>query len=255
MTVEADEQRSDVFYADFYRAGGWPYSYRKEAHWHRRHLVKRFGLRRGMRILEVACGNGMHTDMLNRMGFDCVGVDRSRTGIAWARNHYPGSRYYCEDLRDMTFEPGGFDMVLARGCSHYHYDLLSPKCIETTTTLIRYLKPGGVFVMIIRTNLSGKREPDEIWHNTLDDYRRHFSRSGLEHSVDFVDGMAICALYASPLPTRSRQRSRESFWTREQRGKGTSLIVDNLKKRGWGGWFTCLRHALPWGWHSLFPRR
>ena len=80
--VQADPARGDSVYNEFYAKGGWKYSLWKEYWWHRRNIVRRFGLRSGMRILEVACGNGFHTNLLRRMGFNATGVDRSPAGIA-----------------------------------------------------------------------------------------------------------------------------------------------------------------------------
>lgn len=196
MIGEPDPARGDAFYEQFYQTGGWRYSFWREFLWHRKHLVKRFGLRRGMRILEVACGTGFHTDLLNRMGFHCIGVDRSRAGIEWAQTHHPRSTYCCCDIEDeLPVEKESFDAVLARGCSHYHYDLLTDKALNTTGLLMEYLRPGGVFVMIVLTNLSGSRGPDKVWHNTLDDYRRHFGSFGSKFSVDWVKGVAVCGLW------------------------------------------------------------
>ncbi len=198
MAGEINEERGEVFYKDWYKTGGWKYSFWKEFWWHRRHVVKRFGLKCGGRMLEIACGSGFHTNLFNRMGFDCVGVDRSEAGIEWARTRYPRQRYYACDFRDMPFALASFDIVLARGFSFYHYDLTSPEALGATATLMRYLKPGGVFVMIIVSDLSGRREPDQIWHNTLEDYRRHFSSFGKKWSVGWVEGTALCGLYNEP---------------------------------------------------------
>ena len=203
MAGEINEERGQAYYSEHYQSGGWKYSFWKEYFWHRRHVLKRFGLKRGMRMLEVACGNGFHTDVFNRMGLDCIGVDRSQAGIEWATAHYPRWTYHCRNLWEMEFTPESFDVILARGLSHYHYDLQCGTALDTTETLIRYLKPGGVFIMIILTNLSGSREPNKVWHNTLDDYRGHFSSFGLEHSVEWVNGMAICAIHRAPEPQAS----------------------------------------------------
>lgn len=195
LSLEADPQRTDAHYDEFYRDGGWRYSFWREYLWHRRHVVKRFGLRRGNRILEAACGNGYHTNLLRLMGFDCVGVDRSRVGIAWAREHFPRCVYHCGDITgELPLDPRSFDAVLARGCSHYHYDLMSRQALTTTKRLMEYLKPGGVFIIVIVTDLSGRREPEKIWQNTLDDYKRHLSSFGARWSLTWVNGTAICGL-------------------------------------------------------------
>lgn len=200
IATEADPTRGDAVYNEFYSRGGWKYSTWKEFWWHRRHLVKRFGLRRGMTIMEVGCGNGFHTNLFNRMGFRCVGLDRSPRGIAWARKHFPRSTYYCCDINDdLPVDRESFDVVFARGCSDYHYDLMRERPLATTKRLMQFVKPGGVFVMIIVTDRSGRRDPDKVWHNRIEDYQEHFSSFGLKWSVDWAEGMAICALYNEPL--------------------------------------------------------
>ncbi len=200
-----NQQRGDAFYDRFYANGGWQYSFWREFWWHRRHVFKRFRLRRGMRLLEAACGNGFHTDLFRRMGVDSVGVDRSPSGIEWARKHHPRSQYVCCDLREMPFEPASFDVVLARGCSFYHYDLFTDEALGTTSLLLRYLKSGGVFIMIIVTDRSGRRDADQVWQNTLDDYHRHFAAFNRPYSVDWVDGMAVCGLFHAPSERPSSQ--------------------------------------------------
>lgn len=197
VTTQADPDRGDAFYTRFYADGGWRYGFLREWWWLRRNVVKRFGLVRGMRVLEVACGAGFHTHVLNRMGFHCIGVDRNRAAIDWAQRKHPRWTYHCADLADLLPDhAGAFDAVLARGCSHYHYDLASAQALETTGTLLRYLKPGGAFIMAIATDLSGRRPDGKIWNNTLDDYRRHFGSFGLRYDVAWVKGMAVCGIFA-----------------------------------------------------------
>lgn len=206
MAGELNDERGISFYDEFYKTGGWKYSLWREYWWHRRNLVKRFRLKRGMRLLEVACGSGFHTQLFSRMGFRCDGIDRSEAGIAWAKQHYHRPTYHCCTLDEMPFEPHSFDVIVARGCSHYHYDLSDQAALDATATIARYLKPGGVFAMIILTDLSGRREPGTVWQNTLDDYREHFNSFGKQWSVDWVDGMAICELRNIPLAATSVQQ-------------------------------------------------
>ncbi|MBU0718195.1 MAG: class I SAM-dependent methyltransferase, partial [Planctomycetes bacterium] len=105
----------------------------------------------------------------------------------------------CDITEGLPFPPASFDAVLARGCSHYHYDLQSEQALETTSMIMSYLRPGGLFVMVIVTDLSGRREPGKIWQNKIEDYRRHFSSFDRRWSVDWVSGTAICGLWNTPL--------------------------------------------------------
>ncbi len=190
-------------YESFFADGGWKYSFWREWWWHRRHLIRRFGIPRGARVLEAACGSGFHTHLFNRMGLNCVGVDRSETGIRWAREYYPGHKYYCADVRrPLPVPPESFDVVVTRGCGLYHYDLADPNVHETTRCLMRYVRPGGLFVLIIVTDLSGRKPSTGIWQNTLDDYRNHFAAFTSRYTVDWHGGVAICGAWKTESTVR-----------------------------------------------------
>ncbi len=208
MIVESNETKGDLFYEEFYKKGGWSYSYWREYWWHRKQIVKRFGLRRGMSLLDAGCGNGFHTHLFKRMGFQSVGVDRSRAGIEWAKKHYPETIYHCCDLFDMPFAHNSFDVVLARGLSHYHYNLAGRKAITATAELLRFVKPGGLFSLVIITDLSGRKPVDDVWQNTLADYRKHMSLFSDEYQVDWYKGMAICSCRKEAEPVGA-QTTRE----------------------------------------------
>lgn len=186
-----------TFYDRFYAAGGWRYSRVREWWWHRRHFVRRFQLSRGMRLLEVACGMGFHTDLFCRMGFDCAGVDACETAIRLAKERFSGRAFHLADARGvLPFDMNTFDVIVTRGCSLYHYDLSTQPPRDMTANLLRYVKPGGIFVLMIATDLSGRREPGQIWHNQLDDYRAHFGAFDRPCTVDWHKGMAICSVRA-----------------------------------------------------------
>lgn len=94
----------------------------------------------------------------------------------------------------MPLLENNFEVVLTRGCSSYHYNLMDPTSMETTRCLLRFLVPGGRFILIIVSDLSGRRDPDKVWQNTIDDYRRHFASFAGDHTVDWVNGIVIGSL-------------------------------------------------------------
>jgi hypothetical protein len=49
-----------------------------------------------------------------------------------------------------------------------------------------------LFVLIIVSDLSGRRDPVKIWQNRLEDYRRHFVEFDADCSVDWHRGVVIC---------------------------------------------------------------
>jgi SAM-dependent methyltransferase len=197
MTQTAEHSFYDTFYAE----GGWRYQLWREWWWHRRHVQRRFGLRRGMTMLEIACGMGFHTDLFNRMGFRCVGLDACSTAIELARARYPRRTFHLCDARgDLPFEEGSFDVVITRGCSLYHYDLNSPATVATTPNLMRYLRVGGRFILVIVSDLSGRRDPGSVWQNRLDDYRAHFGQFDPQCTVDWHAGVVIASAVRRDTP-------------------------------------------------------
>jgi SAM-dependent methyltransferase len=147
-----------------------------------------------MRMLEVACGMGFHTDLFNRMGFRCVGLDACATAIQIARSHYPLREFHLCDARgDLPMEESSFDVIITRGCSLYHYDLTSPTTLGVTPNLMRYLRPGGRFVLVIVSDLSGRCAPGGVWQNRMDDYRAHFNRFDPECTVDWHTGVVVAS--------------------------------------------------------------
>jgi SAM-dependent methyltransferase len=86
--------------------------------WHklRRHVVQRVGLRKGSRVLEVACGQGYHVDALRRMGFDVMGVDLSAGAIEFAQRVFPDSSFrHLDAAARMPFDDASFDLVCRTG--------------------------------------------------------------------------------------------------------------------------------------------
>lgn len=182
-------------YDAFYAQGGWKYHTLREWLWHRRQFVRRFNLKKNMRMLEVACGMGFHTNLFCRMGFDCIGTDICDTAIRLARYRYPNRIFRLADATgELPAEKGELDVIVTRGCSLYHYDLQAPKTVSATENFIQYLAPKGRFVLIIATDLSGRRDAGKIWQNRMSDYESHFAGFDLPFSVDWYKGMAICSL-------------------------------------------------------------
>ncbi len=181
-------------YDSFYASGGWKYSILTEWFWHKRHMVKRFKLRKGCSMLEVACGTGFHTDLFCRMGFNCIGLDSCETAIEIAKKSYPKRIFHeCDVRKELPLNEASLDVVVTRGCSLYHYDLAASATIETTAHLMKYLVPGGRFILMIVSDLSGSREPGRVWQNKLSDYHAHFDHFGGDCTVNWHKGMVIAS--------------------------------------------------------------
>ena len=66
------------------------------------------------RILELGCGNGSTSDKLAQMGYQVIGVDPSRQGIAIARAQFPNCHFEIGSAYDdLAARFGTFDAVIS----------------------------------------------------------------------------------------------------------------------------------------------
>jgi SAM-dependent methyltransferase len=104
---------------------------------------------RGMRVLDLACGDGHYTRELARRGASVVGVDISPEMVRLAReaeSRSPlGIEYHCADAASLP-ALGNFDLVTAAYLLHYAPDLetLRRMCVNIADCL----QQGGRFVAI-----------------------------------------------------------------------------------------------------------
>ncbi len=108
-------------------------------------LVDALGLAPGMRVLDIGCGPGRHSLALARLGIECVGIDRSETFVALARDAAPREQlpvtFEVVDVRDLAYD-SEFDaaICLCQG----GFGLLGGE--ESAALLARFarsLRPGG----------------------------------------------------------------------------------------------------------------
>ena len=94
-------------------------------------------IRRGGRVLDVACGHGRHLRYLSSLGFAVVGVDRDEAALVALRG-IGGVEIRVADIEagPWPFAPGGFDGVVV---THFLHRPLFPD-------LVGALRPGGVLI-------------------------------------------------------------------------------------------------------------
>jgi len=182
-----DEPKKRGHYDRFYADGGWEYSLREERRKLKKWVVRTAGWKRRHHVLEIGCGMGLQARILSDLGLTVTAVDASAVGIEQAIARHGGKKgleYVCADLANWAPE-GPLDGVYCRGMSWFHYELLgvNKKRIDVPAQLDRmfgWLKPGGVFVLEITTDFSGRKGgPGRVVHdNRLEDYLRLFEPRG-----------------------------------------------------------------------------
>ena len=102
-------------------------------------------LKRGMRVLDVGCGNGYTAGQFLDRGCEVVGIDLSEEGIALARASYPGARF--------EILPADDDLLANLGCQHFDL-VVSTEVVEHLYAPRAYvagcfkaLRPGGCLVL------------------------------------------------------------------------------------------------------------
>jgi ubiquinone/menaquinone biosynthesis C-methylase UbiE len=103
--------------------------------------VRLMGLKPGARVADLGCGSGVFSDLLQRAGYDCVGIDISPKLIALGRRNYPNVEFVEGDVERLPFRAADFDGVLLSGLVHHFPD--PSRC---AAEVFRVLRPGGRFV-------------------------------------------------------------------------------------------------------------
>ncbi len=93
---------------------------------------------RGLRMLDLGCGDGPLTKELENRGADVIGVDASPAMIEKAKEL--GLNVAVMDARELTFE-NEFDAIFSNATLHW----VKPPELAVAG-VARALKPGGIFV-------------------------------------------------------------------------------------------------------------
>ena len=111
-------------------------------------LVKRIGLQRGQKVLDLGCGDGTTALPAARLGADVLGIDIARNLVEAARK-----RAEEEGLSNIRFQEG--DATDLRGIPDKSFDLtmsifgamFAPRPFDVAREMVRVTKPGGRVVM------------------------------------------------------------------------------------------------------------
>lgn len=112
-------------------------------------VLKKFGLRGGMSVVELGSGPGIVTDLLLRRfpGITTTSVELREEEADRARNYlrsrgHEGFRVLQADIRDTGLPADAFDFAYARLVFRY-----LPDARGAAREILRILKPGGVLVI------------------------------------------------------------------------------------------------------------
>ena len=105
-------------------------------------MYKKIPPLKGKRVLCVGCGTGEECDYIHSLGVkEVVGIDISKSLIAYAQKSYPSLDFRVMDMEKMNFPVNSFDFVYSSLALHY-----VKNWSKTLTNVYKILKPGGLFL-------------------------------------------------------------------------------------------------------------
>ena len=142
-------------------------------------LFQENGIRDGL-VLDLGCGTGKLTRLMEQKGYDMIGVDNSFEMLDIARETASENiLYLMQDMRE--FELYGTVRAIYSACDSVNYILEEEELLEVFKLVNNYLDPGGIFVFDINSsfkyyNLLGentfaetRKEGSFIWENYFDE--------------------------------------------------------------------------------------
>ena len=129
------------YYDDIYAAAGK--NYRLEARLLRK-LIRRFKTSPGKRLLDTACGTGIHAGLLSDH-FTVEGLDLDTGMLAIARKNYPGLRFHEGDITAIQL-PGKYDVITCLFSAIGHVRTRA-RLRAAIRSMAAHLVPGGVLII------------------------------------------------------------------------------------------------------------
>ena len=111
-------------------------------------LVKRIGIQKGMKVLDVGCGDGTTAVPAAKLGADVLGVDIARNLVEAgnkraAEQRLSNVKFQEDDATHLDGVPDkSFDLVMS-----IFGGMFAPKPPEVAKEMVRVTKPGGRIVM------------------------------------------------------------------------------------------------------------
>ena len=137
-------------------------------------------------ILDVGCGDGRHTILIERNGGRAIGIDLSKNMIEEARSLYPDGDFRKMDMRRLLFDNNSFEGIWASG-SIYH--VTKSEARKVIREFRRVLKVDGVVAVNFKLGSGEGMEanpksysgsPRYFAYYTRDEMKDMFSSFGFE---------------------------------------------------------------------------
>lgn len=112
-------------------------------------ILKEEGIKDGL-ALDLGCGTGKMTRLMDQAGYDMIGLDTSLDMLQIARENSPEDiLYLLQDMRE--FELYGTVGAVISVCDSLNYILEEEELADVFSLVRNYLDPGGLFIFDMNT--------------------------------------------------------------------------------------------------------
>ena len=133
--------KSANYYDEIYTSMGKDYAAEaRKAH----QIIKKYKRASGKRLLDIACGTGLHADKFSRR-YQVEGLDLDPAMISVARKNYPTIKFHCGDMTNFNLHRQ-FDVIVCL-FSSMGYVKSKTRLFQSIKTMSRHLAPGGVLLV------------------------------------------------------------------------------------------------------------
>jgi len=138
-------------------------------------IIKKTGIAKNTCILDVGCGQGHFSYLFNKYGMRVLGIDLSKTGVHYAKQHYVGEGLSFAVCNAYAIPVSTkYDCVFLRSFSLYNTQNID-QIRDITKHLFGYLKKDGLFIFCYNVNYSKKKQSDKWRFHGLNDIKQYFS--------------------------------------------------------------------------------
>ena len=150
-------------------------------------LIRNLSLKKGERVLDIACGQGFFSRELYKQGAEVSGVDISKKLIKIAEKNSPRQIYFhSTNVSTMPmFENNYFDKVV---CKSVLYTFTRDEQRRILKEFYRILKPGGKIVI---------SNPSKNWHPVplfIEGIKKNFQKEGIIRTIGKLIWLLIPAI-------------------------------------------------------------